>query len=228
MTQCICFIALLVCVRGGQDRLLGLGLRVLSQFRRKIGLVLSVTGVAATVLSGCGSSDAATQTGAANPVVTAIPSGTADSRTLAAVHTYEAFNRTVAVARRSPVPARTKLPYEADFTRYSFDPARAEYEAVIADLSNKKWRYRGKQPKSDIRVTSINPEAAEGPTVTLSDCLRTVKPGWVVYNAVNNTPVKDKTVTTPAVQALAITVVFTRLRWGVQTITPDTKRKCAP
>jgi hypothetical protein len=201
---------------------------VLSQFRRKIGLVLSVTGVVAAVLSGCGSSDATIQAGAVNPVVTAIPSGTADSRTLAAVHTYEAFNRTIAEARRHPVAVgRQALPYEADFTRYSFDPVRAEYESAIAELSDKKWRYRGTEPKSDIKVTSIDPETSEGPTVTLSDCLRTVKPGWVVYDVLTDTPVKDKAVLTPPVQALSITVVFTRLRWGVQTVTKDTKRKCA-
>jgi hypothetical protein len=202
---------------------------VLIQFRRKIGLVLTVTGVAAAVLSGCGSSDVSTQAGAVKPIVTAIPSGTADSRTLAAVHTYEAFNRTVAEARRRPVPGGTSLPYVANFTRYSVDPVRAEYESVIADLSNKKWRYRGTPPKSDIRVTSIDPETPEGPTVTLSDCLRTGKGkfDWVVYNTVNNTPVRDKKVATPAVQALSITVVFSRLRWSVQTINPEVKRKCA-
>lgn len=159
------------------------------------------------------------------PMVTAVPSGTADARVLAAVHTYEAFNRTLAEAQRHPVAVGRSYPTEANFSRYSFDPLRAENESAISELSLRKRAYRGTPPTSDIRVTSIDLGAEPSPTVTLSDC-RAGRARWRPYDTRTNKVVAGREERTSSRLGLTVRVIFYHQRWGVQTIEPDPNRAC--
>jgi hypothetical protein len=163
-------------------------------------------------------------TGSTQGVVTAVPSGTADPRVLAAVHTYEAFNRTLVEAQRHPVQPGRAYSSEADFSRYSFDPLRAEHESAISELSLARREYRGRPPTSQIIVTEIDLGAQIGPTVVLSDC-RNGQKKWQEYEAASNkmVPADDEAVTA---HGLTVRVIFYHQRWGVQTIEPDPSRAC--
>jgi hypothetical protein len=121
---------------------------------QRVGLIGCV--VAGILVSGCtsqqprdGGTAASTPT-TGTATVTSSPS--IDPHAQPAVDAYEAFNVASNNASLDPLPLGTAYPPMADYTRYSFDPIRAQTSAYLAGLAEQKVRFRGTPPVPRLRV----------------------------------------------------------------------------
>jgi hypothetical protein len=202
----------------------------MSHRRRRFGPFVAgplVAGVgAAFSLAGCGTSPADSRATQLRPVETSVPQGTADPRVRPAVEAYESFTRAAVEAQEHPVAPGAKIPDEADLARFSFDPIRGEYEAFVAELSQSRIAYRGTPPQSHIGVIEIDPDAVPWPRVVLSDC-RSGEHDWQAYSG-DDVVRPTATAGVAAPRGLAVTVVYSEQRWGVQSVLADPHGTCAP
>jgi hypothetical protein len=193
---------------------------------RRNGPIVMVTGLAvAGLAAGCSVSDHGPPPGLRRPAETSVPEGTSDPRARPAIQAYQDFVRAAARAQQKPVAAEGDYPQDADFSQYSVDPVVAEYGARVAGLSQAKQEFRGTPPQSHIEVMSIDPDAAPWPAVILSDC-QTGRAGWQVFDTRTGRPVADAVPAVPEPFGVTVTVIYSRLRWGVSTITLDSTRTC--
>lgn len=204
---------------------------MVNQFRRNgpimgaTGPIMVATGLAAGLAAGC-SASSAPPAGLRRPAETAIPEGTSDPRARPAVKVYEEFLRALARAQQKPLADETRYPPNADFSQFSFDPVEGEYGARVIGLSRAKREFRGTPPQSHVVVSSIDPDAAPWPMVTLSDC-QTGRAAWRAFDTRTGKPVPSQEAIVPTPFGMTVTVIYTRLRWGVNTITLDSTRTCS-
>jgi hypothetical protein len=156
---------------------------------------------------------------------TAIPSGTADPRALAAVSTYREFVKTVLNAERKPLLKSKDYPEDADFTRYAIDPVQAQYEGFIMNLARSGHAFRGTPPTSTIGVKSIDLDAKPYPLVTLTDC-QSKRENWRAYHYRTDVMNPKMTPGPVAPYGYTIDVVMMQHRWMVQAIRPDPAGTC--
>jgi hypothetical protein len=180
--------------------------------------------VIAGLAAGCGGNQSSTGV-AVRPAQTSFPRGTEDPLVKPAVSAYENFLKATAEAQQKPVAQSTNYPAAADFTRYSFDPIAGEFEASVRGLSVSKQQYRGDPPQSHLKVIAIGEDASSLPMVTLSDCQTGVEK-WQVFDTRTGKVVPNQEPRIPRPYGATITVVYNQQRWGVNTITMDTKRTC--
>jgi hypothetical protein len=138
---------------------------------------------------------------------------------------YEEFTKAAIAAQQKPLAEAKAYPKAADFTRYSFDPVQAEYEAATRQLSLAKTEFRGTPPVSHVSVTAIEPDANPWPMVTLSDC-RTGQDGWRAFDTRTGKPVAEQVPSSPASRS-TVTVIYYHQRWGVNTIVSNPTPSCA-
>ncbi len=195
---------------------------MLSPILRKTGQIAVLAGLVA----GCSAAGSATdQAGRVRPAQTSLPRGTEDPQVRAAVLAYEDFILAFNQAQRKPAADVKALPENADFTRFSFDPIAAEFEATVRKLSLAKSEYRGTPPRSHVTLTSVDPDATPWPTVTLSDC-QTGQDEWKAFNTQANKPVPNQEPRVQRPYGTVVTVIYNHERWGVNTIRADPTRTC--
>lgn len=111
-----------------------------------------------------------------------------------------------------------------DFSKYSFDPIRAEVVSLILNFTQGRIAFRGTPPAPRVRVASAATEAAR-PTVTLRDC-PTAAPSWTAYYQATGKAIPARPSGAPLPHLLVVTVIYFQNRWGVSKIVPDTKHTC--
>jgi hypothetical protein len=188
------------------------------------GAIIAITG-SAGLATGCSAGDDRAPAGLLRPAETSVPKGTDDPRVGPAVEAYQRFLQAAAAAQQKPVADEASLPKEADFSLFSFDPIVSEYAARIRGLSLAKREFRGTPPQSNLTVTSIDPDAPNFPTVTLSDC-QTGLDNWQLFDITTGKSVVDQEPTIPRPFGVSVSVIYSRQRWGVHTITLDSTRTC--
>lgn len=181
--------------------------------------------VLTAVVAGCSGTGAGDDALLLRPARTAIPQGTSDPLAKPAVDAYEAFVGAATEAEKNPVAGPDEYPPAADFSRYSFDPARTEYQVTITELSRARQQFRGTPPQSDVRVTSIAAGGPPWPTVVLSDC-RTGRDGWQLFDTGSDAVVPVRNPSVPAPLGATVTLIYRDAHWGVTSIVPDENRTC--
>jgi hypothetical protein len=156
---------------------------------------------------------------------TSSPTPTLDSRAQPAVTAYESFQATAHQAQRHPVAQGQSWPTGADFTKYSFDPIRASYEAYIWSLRAEGVEFRGTPDTSHVSVKSINLGASPWPLVTLTDCQTggdwnayVIKTGKKLSLAGNGSA--------PPPYLITAKIIYFDGHWGLQSNTADKTRTC--
>ena len=190
----------------------------------RTGLLIVLAGV---LLAGCSDSDVKAEPGVTGSPTASIPSPTStiDPEALPAVQAYEAFTDAGRAAARHPFGKDDKIPSDADFTKYSYDPVRAQYETYIWNLDLQGAEYRGTMPTPHVTVKSTDLKAKPWPTVTLSDC-QTGDSDWRLYNVKTGKPQPRATQSVSPPYRSTVTVIFFEKRWGVQKIELDSSRTC--
>lgn len=189
--------------------------------------LLSVTIGALLVICGAACSDdpQPRDPGTSRPTVaTTTPS--IDPRAQAAVDAYEAFWEAGSHAEQRPVRLTDPRPAGTDFTRYSWDPLRAEYATYVASLAEEGMALRGTPPQARVRVASVDLDASPYPTVVLKNC-PTPAPDWheVFVESGKRVPGEvDSSIPPP--YELTVKVILHEGRWGAQSSTADRSRTC--
>jgi hypothetical protein len=141
------------------------------------------------------------------------------------VRAYDSFNNTTRNAELHPFRAGEKYPPASDFTKFTYDPLRAQYESAIWTLKLQGIAYRGVPPQPHVKVKSIDLNASPWPAVVLTDC-QTNNENWRVYNVKTGAVLPRTTPSIPPPYVATATVILYKNRWGVSKITVDTSRTC--
>jgi hypothetical protein len=192
------------------------------------GSTLVLTGL--VVLTACSDDGVKTEpgpspTGAVHQ--TATPTSTIDPKARSAVEAYESFMEAAINASRRPFKVNDKIPADADFTKYSFDPFRTQYKTFIWQLAADGGEYRGTPPTLNVKVKSMDLDAKPLPIVVLSEC-QTSGSEWRQYNTKTGKVLPRQTQKVKPPHRSTVTVIFYRNRWGVQKIAFDSSRTCTP
>lgn len=199
--------------------------------RRGLGRTSAVLIMVALVVSSCSDSGVKSEPGATSPAATAATSASKPSATISpeaqpAVDAYEAFNDAANQAQRKPVADGEKLPPEADFTKFSFDPIKTQQAAYIWSLESQGVEFRGTPYEPNISVTKIDLKASPWPMVTLTDC-PSGGDDWDEYSIKTNkrVPSVDDGDIPPPWLATA-KVIYYKGHWGVYSMTVNKDRTC--
>jgi hypothetical protein len=161
--------------------------------------------------------------GGVSPGITA----TVDPAAQPAVDAYQSAIAAARNAQRHPVGKDATLPPDADFTKFTFDPFRSQYQIFVWGLAAQGGQYRGTPPSSHVSVTSVALSAKPYPTVQLSDC-----PGddseWRLYNAATGAVQPRATQKVSPPYRSSVTVIFYEKHWGVKKVVLDSSRTCTP
>jgi hypothetical protein len=143
------------------------------------------------------------------------------------VKAYESFVTAWQVSEQQP-PAAPDKPYVAagDFTKYAFDPARAEAVGDVLFLTEGHLKYVGTAPAVRVSVTNVNLAAKPYPTITVADC-PTAPASWKVV-ATSGPPPTTKTPKVQPPYEVTAQVIFYEKHWGVARMTADSSRTCSP
>jgi hypothetical protein len=184
----------------------------------------------------CGGAD-----GAVKPTVTKAPTGSSmtssptsspaspiDPKAQPAVDAYLAYMTASNNALRKPRALGQDFAPGADYTKYSFDPARGSLSAVIQQFSSQGLMMTGDPGQPRIQVQSIEIGAKPYPRVTLSDC--PTPP--VQWHPTDTKTGKDVSAPLPSGVAapphkVTIQVIFYQGRWGVSRTTSDLRLTCS-
>jgi hypothetical protein len=148
-----------------------------------------------------------------------------DPRAKPAVDAYTAFNTASNNASRDPLPFGSAYPETADYTRYSFDPIRAQTGAYLAGLAQQQVTFRGTTPPVPrVQVTSVALDAKPYPAVTLTDC-QLLAPDWDEYDQAGHR-VPDAPASAAPPYLITAKMIFYKSHWGLQSTTADTSRTC--
>jgi hypothetical protein len=152
-------------------------------------------------------------------------SSAVDARAQPAVDAYENFWATSMAANASPfAPASTPAASE-DFTKFSFDPARANQLTYVAQLVQSGVAWKGSHPTPRLSVTAIDLEASPYPTVTLTNC-PTPAPTWQAYYLATGKPVPGNPSAVPLPYEITVQMIKYQGQWGVQSLTSDSSKTC--
>jgi hypothetical protein len=197
---------------------------------------LIATAITLTVLAtaACGGEDVTVKaTATTSPATSATSSPTSratltiDPKAQPAVDAYLKFVAARAEALKGPRRLGENYLPKADFTKYSFDPARGKANASIVSLGEQGLLFKGDPGRPRVMVAVIEPDAKPYPTVVLKDC-PTPTPTWRIYDAKSG---KDVTLplpsgTRPTPYLSTVEVIYYKGRWGVSKIVADSSRTC--
>jgi hypothetical protein len=199
----------------------------------KRNLIMAAFALTVLAVTGCGAGDGAVKpasTSTLSPMTASPTSGetpTVDPQAQPAVDAY--LNYVIALDRALNNPPKFGQNYlpAADFTRFSFDPARGQAKASIASLGVQGLLFKGDPGHPRIKVVTILTDAKPYPMVVLKDC-PTPTPKLRIYDAKTG---KDMTQspppgTQPTPYLSTIEVIYYQGRWGVSNIVADTSRTC--
>ena len=192
--------------------------------------VAAIALVCAGPLAACSSSGVRIES-TPPPASTPSPSAPAtDPRVQAAIDAYLGFSSAYLAAQSQPFAQGQTYPAPANFVQFSFDPLRGRTSAEIWGLAAQGVALRGTSPERHVEVASVALTGAAYPTVTLTDCPTSAGPyGPVRIDTGKAIPTVTPTdVTAPPPHPATATVIFYRKHWGVQDITHDVNRTCAP
>ena len=186
---------------------------------------------AAVLIAGCQDSGVDAQPGASvsTTSASAAPSPTVPVAPEAqpAVAAYRAFNDAASAAALHPFGSGDKVPADADFTKFSFDPIKSQYRILIWGLADRGWEYRGTPPQTHADVKSIHLKANPYPTVTLTDC-QSGTDKWLIHDAKTGAVQPQATGKVPPPNPSTVTMILYKKSWGVSKIDVDTSRTCTP
>jgi hypothetical protein len=116
----------------------------------------------------------------------------------------------------------------ADYRKYSFDPAQSSLSAVVQQFSSQGLRMTGDPGKPRIVLQSLEMGAKPYPMVTLSDC--PTPP--VQWHPADTKTGKDVSAPLPSQVAapphkITVQVIYYQGRWGVSRTTSDSSRTCS-
>lgn len=152
---------------------------------------------------------------------TTSPTPTIDPQAEPAVDAYLAFDAATNLAQQHPFnPGTSTPPSSADFTKYSFDPAKTSLLQFVGALAGAGEAYRGSPPIARITITAINLAAKPYPVVTLVNC-PTLASTWHAYLVTTGQQVPDQKTKAPLPNPIAVEVIQYQGRWGVRTVTPE-------
>jgi hypothetical protein len=197
---------------------------------------LIAAAIMSTVLAtaACGGADVAVKSPATKSPATSVTSSstssltpTLDPKAQPAVDAYLHFVAARAVALRSPRKLGENYLPAADFTRFSFDPARGQANASIVSLGEQGLLFKGDPGRPRVKVAAIESDAKPYPTVVLKDC-PTPTPTWRIYDAKTGKDVTQPlpTGTQPTPYLSTVEVIYYQGRWGVSKIVADSSRTC--
>ncbi|MCE0538628.1 hypothetical protein LWF15_24315 [Kineosporia rhizophila] len=199
------------------------------QVNRRISAALTM-GVALAALVACSDSggDSTAEPSASVAPSTAEPSPTVDPEVQKAVDAYLAYSAASNKAQENPVGKGEKLPKEADFERWSFDPARAQTLVDIHVLDTYNAEYRGNAPESHVDVESSDLAASPYPLVKLTDCL-VPRGEYVPFNRKTGKPLRltgGANLEEPYLSMIEVVKVDDR--WGVRSLEVQQEGTCEP
>jgi hypothetical protein len=200
--------------------------------RNLIAAVLALTVLATSACSGA--ETAVKPTAAKSPTTstatsnTSNPTPTIEPKAQPAVDAYLAYMTASNNALRKPRALGQDFPPGADYTKYSFDPARSSLSAVIQQFSSQGLMMTGDPGQPRIQVQSLEIGAKPYPRVTLSDC--PTPP--VQWHPTDTKTGKDVSAPLPSGVAapphkVTIQVIFYQGRWGVSRTTSDLRLTCS-
>lgn len=189
-------------------------------------MTIAMAAVVSVAMPGCSDRDVPrTENPGASVTAEAGSTSAIDPQARPAVGAYESFWKASAAALRAPVAFNAKLPPDADFTRYSWDPARTTYRGYVAGLAEDGVAFRGTPPEPRLRVESVDLEAKPYPVVTLKDC-QTPAPDWQSYVVRTGERAPEATQSPPPPYEITAKMIFYQNRWGLQDTSTDTSRTC--
>ncbi len=150
---------------------------------------------------------------------------TIDPRALPAVEAFEALDTRTNNAERNPKGPDQKLPPEADYAAYAFDPLLAQNQSVIWGLWHDGVQFRGTPPVPHITVAAIELDAPTWPTVILHDC-EIGGQTWQAYNSKTGAQLPRTTPKVPPPYRATVTMIRYKAHWGAQKIDFDQSRTC--
>ena len=191
---------------------------------------LAAVSLVVLTLAGCGSGPQPhedTPSSTSRSISASAPSASAsiDPRAQPAVDAYRRYTVAANNAERKPPAIGADYPADADFSKYSFDPMRYQYETFIRNLSNQRVEFRGTPPAHRLSVISVNLSAVSYPTVVLSDC-PTPAPTWKGYAVKTGEVVPYASAKFPPPYQLTVEVIRYKGHWGVREITADMSHTC--
>jgi hypothetical protein len=148
-----------------------------------------------------------------------------DPQAAAAVGAYIAFWDAANEASRHPLPVTSTYPASADFTRYSFDPIRAQYVAYLGSLAQQGVRFSGTPPVPRVEVSRVSASATPYPTVSLTDC-QASDTDWHAVVTETGRRVPDVPTTVAAPYLITAKLIYFQGHWGLQSTSTDTSRTC--
>ena len=192
---------------------------------------------ALTVLAtaGCGGQDVAvrpiatlTPTTPATSSPTSSPTPTIDPKAQPAVDAYLAYVTASNNVLRKPRGLGETLTPSADYSRYSFDPAKSSLSAVVLQFSSQGLKMTGDPGKPRTLVQSVELGAKPYPLVVLSDCPTSP----VKWHPTDVKTGKDVSAPLPAGVAAPphktmVRVIYYQGHWGVSQTTSDMSLTCS-
>jgi hypothetical protein len=155
---------------------------------------------------------------------------TIDPRAQPAVKAFLAFSAAANAAAMRPTAPGESYPPEANYTQYSFDPARLETSEYVWSLKRAGVALRGTPPSHSITVTAVELQGGSYPSVTLTDCAA-LSPTWRPASVSTGKPVPTRPPDGAAAKPpylVTYTVIFYKEHWGVQKQVIDTTSTCTP
>ena len=185
----------------------------------------------------CGGEDVTTKATATTPPATSAtsatsspmssPAPTIDPKAQPAVDAYLAYMTASNNALRKPRALGQDIPLSADYTKYSFDPERSEFNAFIYRLSSQGLKMAGDPGRPRPKVRSVDLVAKPFPIVVLTDC-PTPAVKWDAHDVKTgkNAAVAPPAGTVPPPYRTTVQVINYKNHWGVAKITTDSGRTC--
>jgi hypothetical protein len=160
------------------------------------------------------------------PTSSQIP--TIDPKAQPAVTAYLAYISASNMAQRRPQTLGQDLLPSANYLKYSFDPERSAFSALVYQLSSQGLMMDGDPGRSRPEVRTLDLAAKPYPVVVLTDC-PTPAVAWDVYDVRTG---KDVSVmppsgTVPSPYRTTVQVINAQNHWGVSKITTDVSRTCS-
>lgn len=159
---------------------------------------------------------------------TSSPTPAIDPKAQPAVDAYLAYITASNNALRKPRRLGETLASDADYSKYSFDPAKSSLSAIILQLSTQGLKMTGDPGKPRTQVQSLELEAKPYPLVVLSDC-PTPPVQWHPTDAKTG---KDVSAPLPSGVAAppyktTVQVILFQGHWGVSRTKSDSSRTCS-
>jgi hypothetical protein len=200
----------------------------------KRNLIVAAFTLTVLAVAGCGGGNGVVKPTATRSMLspmtsspTSSPTPTIDPKAQPAVGAYMNFVVALNQALQSPRKLGQNYVPAADFTKFAFDPVRAQADVSVVSLGEQSQLFKGDPGRPRVSVAAVEPDAKPYPMVVLKDC-PTPTPTWRIYDAKTG---KAMTMTLPAgtkptPYLSTVEVIYYQGHWGVWKIDADTSRTC--